>query len=439
MGIRSIRRIARGMRRLACIASLLAFGGCTGAGSTADQALPAAAARRNLPAQQGKPYVVMVSFDGFRHDYTDRWNLPALTRMEREGARAKALVSTFPSKTFPNHYAIASGMYAGHHGLVGNEMWDPAWGRRFLTSRPADTSDPRWFGGEPIWVTAEKQGMLSAAYFWPGSEAPIGGVLPTYNRPYDVTVPDSVRVDGLLAWLALPAERRPHLLVAYLSDVDEAAHSSGPESPATERAAHTVDDALARLRAGIARLPLADSVTMLVVSDHGLAAVRLGDVEALDGYASLADTVAVVTAGPYAQLFFGGDAANANRAWRALQRLPHSHVWRRGDIPPRLHLRGAPRAGDVLVLMDPPYQIERHHLARTPQDEQKVMGNHGYDPAVPDMWGILFAAGRGIQPGSRLGEVENVNVYPLVAHLLGLHPADGIDGTLAPMRPILRR
>lgn len=387
-------------------------------------------------AQPGRPYVVMLSFDGFRHDYPDRWPLPALARMERDGARARALVPTFPSKTFPNHYAIVTGMYAGRHGLVGNEMWDPARRQRYVSSRAETSGDPSWYGGEPIWVTAERQGVRSASFFWPVSNAAVGGVRPTYWKPYDESVPDTARVDTLLAWLRLPPERRPHLVLGYFSDVDGAAHSYGPDAPESRAAAETVDRMLARLRDGIARLPLRDSVTVIVVSDHGLAATD--SAAFLDEYASLDDTAAVVTAVTYAQLFYGGDAAKTERAWASLQRLPHAHAWRNGDIPERYHLRGNPRAGDVFVLMDPPWTIDRTRRGR-PAGFRPSRGNHGYDPALSDMQGIFFAAGYGVQPGSALGQIENVNVYPFIAHLLGLRPAAGIDGRLEATETVLQR
>jgi predicted AlkP superfamily pyrophosphatase or phosphodiesterase len=433
------RRSMRARRLVSLLAAGALLAGCR-TGADADSRVPAAPAaeRHNLPSQTGKPYVVMLSFDGFRHDYLDLWHLPAIASLARDGARAEVLVPTFPSKTFPNHYSIATGLYPGHHGLVGNEMWDPRWKARFRTARDADTRDARWYRGEPIWVTAEKQGMLAAAYFWPGSEAPIEGVRPTYFKPYDVAVPDSSRVDGVLGWLALPPARRPHLVLAYISDVDDQAHHHDPAGPVVRTAAETVDRALARLRAGIARLPIADSVTVVVVSDHGLAPVRAENTEYLDEYAPLADTAAAVTAGTYAQLFFGGDAAKADRAWRQLRRMPHARVWKRGDIPERLHLRGEPRAGDVLVLMDAGYLVERHR-APPASGNDPVFGAHGYDPAEPDMGGVFFAAGPAVRPGSRLGAVENVNVYPFVAHALGLRPAAGIDGRLDVMRPILTR
>jgi alkaline phosphatase D len=387
-------------------------------------------------AQSGRPYVVMLSFDGFRWDYPEKWALPAFAGMARDGARAERMIPTFPTKTFPNHYSIISGMYAGHHGLVGNDMYDPVRRTRYAISDTSATADSRWYGGEPIWVTAEKQGVKAATYFWPVSDAEIGGVRPSYWHPYDGKVADSTRVDGILDWLRFPPAERPHLVLGYLSDVDDAAHRYGPEAPETHAAAQTVDAMLARLRAGIARLPIADSVTVIVVSDHGL--TQTDSVEYLADYAPLGDTVAVIAASTYASLFYDGDRAKTDRAYAALQRLPHAHVWRRAEIPSRLHMDDNPRAGDLYVLMDPPFVIDRVRRTR-PEGWRPAMGNHGYDNNVGDMHAVFFAAGPAVVPGSRLGRMENVNVYPFIAHVLGLTPAPGIDGTLEATRPILRR
>jgi predicted AlkP superfamily pyrophosphatase or phosphodiesterase len=315
-------------------------------------------------------------------------------------------------------------------------MWDPGRGRRYRSSDTAATNDVAWYAGEPIWVTAERQGVKAGTFFWPVSNAAIGGVRPSYWKPYDESVADTARVDSLLAWLRLPPAARPHLLLGYFSDVDEAAHAHGPESPEARAAAETVDRMLGRLRDGIARLPLRDSVTVIVVSDHGLTATD--SAAFLDQYTPLADTTAVVTAATYAQLFFGGDRAKAERAYAGLRQMPHAHVWRNADIPLRYRLRGNPRAGDLFVLMDPGWTVERTRDGRRP-DWRPARGNHGYDNTLPDMRGIFFAAGAGIRPGSTLPLTDNVNVHPLIAHLLGLRPPPGIDGWIYPLRPILER
>lgn len=414
--------------RIVAVATIVALASTAACASAPPAAAPG--------AQSGRPYVVMISSDGFRHDYPDRYTLPTLAQMEREGVRARALIPTFPTKTFPNHYSLISGMYAGHHGLVGNEMFDPATRKRYSIGDRAATADASWYGGEPIWVTAERQGVKAATYFWPTSDAAIQGVRPSYWKPYEHMFPDSARVDSMLAWLALPPAQRPHLVLGYFSAVDDSAHRSGPDAPATRRAVEHVDRMIGRLRAGIARLPIADSVTVILVSDHGL--TQLDSVMFLEDYLPLDDTVAVVAPSTYAQLFYDGDRAKIDRAVAALRRMPHAHVWRNAELPERFHLRGHRRAGDVFVLIDPPFVVNVSRRGRTPPYRPSP-GNHGFDNQVPDMHGIFIAAGAGVRPGATLGELENVHVYPFIAHLLGLRPAAGIDGRLEATRGILRR
>jgi predicted AlkP superfamily pyrophosphatase or phosphodiesterase len=396
--------------------------------------------RENSPAQTSKPYVVMVSLDGYRWDYPERYHTPAVERILATGARAEALVPVFPTKTFPNHYSIASGTYTEHSGVVGNEMYDPAWDRRFLSSRPETSTDWHWYGAEPIWVTAEKQGMRTAAFYWPGSEAAVGRVRPTYYKTYDAAVPDTARMRAVLGWLAMEPARRPHLVLAYLSDIDDQAHKHGPDAPEVAEAARTVDGALGMLLDGIARLPIRDSVNVLVVSDHGLQQVDTARIEYLADSAEPGDSTRVVVAGPYAQLFFRGDAAREERVYRALAAgMRHARVYRRADIPARLHVRESRRAGDVLVIMDQGWMVDTRRPTKARAAWQLNKGNHGYDPQVQTMHGIFLATGPAFRPGATVGRVENVNVYPLIAYVLGLRPAPHVDGRLAALRPLLRR
>ncbi len=415
------------MRRLLAVLALAALAACA----------PAAPPEAAPPAGGPGPYVVLVSFDGFRHDYLDRYDLPAFRRLAREGARARALRPVFTTKTFPNHYTIVTGLYAEDHGMVGNEMYDPVLNRSYRAGDRAATTDPRWYGGEPIWVTAEKQGVRAGTFFWPGSEAAIGGVRPSYWKAYDAKVPDRARVDTVLAWLRLPAAERPRLAVAYFSMVDDSAHAFGPDSPAAERAARAADAVLGRILDGLDRLPQRDSISVVVVSDHGLQTSDREHTAFLDDHLAPDSAVRVVAAGPYAQLFFHGDTAMMERAYAALRRMPNARVWKRAEIPERLRIRRSPRAGDVLLLMDEPWQVSPRRASFRPPPGRAMWGAHGWDPDVTAMHGILLARGPRVRPGSRLPTVENVNVYALLAGLLQVRPAP-TAGSLEPFRPALR-
>jgi predicted AlkP superfamily pyrophosphatase or phosphodiesterase len=252
-----------------------------------------------------------------------------------------------------------------------------------------------------------------------------------------VRVTWETRVDGVLGWLQLPPERRPHFASLYFSVVDDAAHAYGPTSPQAAAAVQQVDSALARLMAGIAALPIRDSVNVVLVSDHGLLETLPAHRQYLDDYAAL-DGVRVITAGTYAQLWFRGDTALLERTVAALRRMPNATVWRRGEIPERLHVKGSPRAGDVFVSMTPPYQVEAARARAREFPAGTVWGAHGYDPLVPEMHGVFLGWGAAFRRGAVVPPVRNLDVYPLVARVLGLRPSPAIDGSLDSIRAVLR-
>ncbi len=247
-----------------------------------------AATARDTPAPDdpGRATVVLVSLDGFRWDYLDRGLTPNLSRLAREGVRAEAMVPVFPTKTFPNHYTIVTGRYPAGHGVVGNVFSAPDVGRRLTLSDRDAVRDARFYRAEPIWVTAERQGQRTAPLFWPGSEAPINGVRPSYALPYDGGMPDTARVRRLLQWLDLPFQRRPTFLTLYSSAVDYAGHEYGPDTPETNRAIAQVDSLIGLLATGLAERERAAGTNLVIVSDHGMVSTGPGRVVWLDDYLS---------------------------------------------------------------------------------------------------------------------------------------------------------
>ena len=431
-------------RRLAFCAALLLAAGPTGCGPDAATApeRPAAAVRTNAgtggvnhPSAASRPYVVLVSFDGFRPDYLERFDTPAFDRLAARGLRAAGLISVFPSLTFPGHYSIATGLHPEAHGIVANRFHDPLRGDEFDFRERGDAGDGSWWGGEPIWVTAETQGLVTAAFFFPGTEADIGGLHPSHWRPYDGGVPNAARADQVLDWLALPEDARPHLITLYFSLVDGAGHDLGPGAAEMRSSVETADRLLGRLLDGIDALPHAARVAPVVVSDHGMAAPDPDRLSVLPELADLSG-VRLVPIGPAMGLHVG-DAARGRALRDELNaNLTHARAYLRAESPPHLHARGNPRYGDVLVLPEglgfvgSRRAVERVRLLLRP-------GMHGWDPRLPEMHGILLAAGPGILAGVALPAVRAIDVYPLVARLLDLTPHPDVAGDLEALAPAL--
>lgn len=407
-----------------------ALAGCSPAPRPVQPAAPdspatAASGGLNRPEHRQKPYVILISFDGFKPEYLDRFNLPNFRRATERGVRARRMIPVFPSLTFPNHYSLVTGLSAERHGIVSNTFYDPVRKQTYSLSDRATVTDGSWYRGEPIWVTAETQGMVAGMYFWPGSEAAIKGVRPTYWKEYDSGVPNAERVSGVLEWLRLPEDRRPHILTLYFNDVDAASHRHPLDSPEIERAAQSLDRLLGALMDGIDSLGLRDRVFLVLTSDHGMVETGAQFTIRLD---SLVDSSLIQTAfgGPVANLHVkGGGAAAPQVRDRINARLHHGRAWLRDELPPRYRYRTDPRAGDVVVVMDESWTIATSILSSRPWGR---WGMHGWDPALPSMSALFVIAGPAVREGTTIDEVRNVDVYHLLAELLGLRPASDTDG-----------
>ncbi len=414
--------MSRHLAPFACAVALLT--GCAGGGRP-----PVA---RPLPDAPGET-VVLISLDGFRWDYVDRAPAVTLRALARRGVRAGGLVPAFPSKTFTNHYTLVTGLGPGRSGILANNFRDPGLGD-FSYRDTAAVRDPRWWGGEPIWLTAELQGVRAATMFWPGSEAPIGGRHPSDWKRYQHGMPAPARVDTVLAWLARPAGSRPRLVTLYFHHVDTAGHEFGPDAAETDSAIALVDAALARLVRGLDSLGLARETNLVIVSDHGMAATARERVVLLDELVDL-DAIEVVDWNPVAQLWPRPGVDPDTLAAR-LDADPHLRAWTRAMLPPRWGLDRSPRAPPVLAVADEGWTITtRANLERSKDGFRG--GNHGYDESGVAMRGIFVAAGPGFRSGVIVPAFRNVHVYPVLAELLGVTPAPN-EGSVDSVRAMLR-
>ncbi len=401
-------------------------------------ALGASASCRSGTLEPGRAILVLISIDGFRWDYLQRFAPPALTRLAGDGVHAEALVPLFPSKTFPNHYAVVTGLTSAHHGIISNNMSAPDIPGRFSMSNREVLADSRWWGGEPIWNTAERQGRIAAAMFWPGSETVIGGRQATYWMPYDDGMPHARRVEQVLEWLRLPDGRRPSFVTLYFSEVDSAGHREGPDSPAVRDAVLDVDRAIGSLMDGVQAAGLSDRVHYVVVSDHGMAAVQPDHVIVLDDYLDPA-TVDVIDWTPL--LALSPKDGNVDAVYEALaERHPALSVYKNADIPARYGaLAGHPRLPAVVGIADEGWYItSRREQARWASGAAAPPGGeHGYAAQVKSMHGLFIAAGPRLRQGMIVPPFENLHVYELMCAVLGLEPADN-DGDPAVTRAFLR-
>ncbi|KAF1711231.1 alkaline phosphatase family protein [Pseudoxanthomonas kalamensis DSM 18571] len=378
--------------------------------------------------------LLLVSVDGLRPTDVTEAQMPALARLARQGVVAdQGMVPSYPSLTFPNHYTLVTGLRPDHHGIIQNTMRDDTLGPFALSDRNA-VGDGRWWNdGLPIWVSAEQAGLRTATMFWPGSEAEIHGHRPSYWLPFDKTMSPQARVERLLTWLDLPADLRPTLLTLYFDQVDHESHDFGPDSERALEARQQIDRALGSLLDGLQQRGLAGHLNLIVVSDHGMTRVAPGHVVAIEDMAP-AEDVEPINGGQVVG-FVAKPGRETAAAQHLLGRHDHYQCWRKQDLPARWHYGTHPRVPSFVCQMDEGWDaLPRKYAQQRPNRDR---GSHGFDPELPSMRATFIASGPAFRDGVHLPPFDNVDVYPLLAHLLGIAPAAN-DGDLTPLLPALK-
>ncbi len=386
------------------------------------------------PAPSAPPLLVLLSLDGFHPDYLARGLTPTLVQLANTGVQAQWLTPSFPSKTFPNHYTIATGLIPDHHGIVDNVMLDPELGRFTLSDRDA-VGDGRWWQGEPVWITAHRHGLRSGIKFWPGSEAAISGIRPDFWHPFDASVTVSNRVDTVLAWLDLTGQERIDFIALYFEQVDSAGHNHGPESPEVDAALAQVDNAVAQLLAGLRGHPAQRPFNLVIVSDHGMSAVPADQELVLEEIIDPA-LVEIVTLSEISGFRprTGHEAAAEAALLGEHEGMTCHH---RAELPAQWRYGQHPRVPDIVCLLHDGWRISRRDSFNPwRQFTGGTRGSHGYDPASPAMRGIFIAHGVSLKSQLRVPAFGNEHVYVLLCRLLGIEPAAN-DGDPAITRPML--
>ena len=393
-----------------------------------------ASAPARVATSHARQPLLLISIDAFRADYIRRGITPTLSALAADGVRAEALQSAVPTLTFPNHYTLVTGLYPDHHGIVNNTMYDSILGHFSLGNRKA-VDDGRWWDeGEPIWATADQQGLKTATMFWPGSGAEIHGHRPDHWLPFNGKLSPDQRVDQALQWLDLPVAQRPGFVTLYFDDVDHAGHDYGPETPEVNAALRKVDTAIGRLVAGLKARGLYARMNIIVVSDHGMAATPRGQAVLMDKHIDL-DDVRVVSMGILAG-FIPKPGHRAEVATKLLQPHAHMRCWSKADIPTRLHYGSNPRIPPLVCLANVGWQISSSDYVAK-RKKPMSLGEHGYDNASPLMRALFIAHSPAFRDGLVVPKFPNVDVYPLMTHLLGIRPAAN-DGDYRAVEDMLK-
>jgi predicted AlkP superfamily pyrophosphatase or phosphodiesterase len=376
-----------------------------------------------------KRYVVMLSLDGFRWDYTQLYNTPVLDSIAKNGCKASSLIPCFPSKTFPNHYSIATGLYPDHHGLINNSFYNTWVNRAYKVSDRSSVEDPRFYGGEPIWVTAQKQGIKTASYYWVGSETKIKGIQPDIWKQFDSRVSFEARIDSVITWLELPIKQRPRLITFYFEQPDKVGHESGPESDQTKRVVERLDSLLGIFCSKKNKLSIADSIDFMIVSDHGMAAISKEKAIALNDYISADKIESCYGNNPF--FLIEPRKMYEDLVYSVLTNQEGLNVWRKNEIPDTLHYGKNEIIPSLVVCAKPGWGLYKD------ASDFCNGGTHGYVPNYSDMHAIFFAIGPSFKKDYTHKSFANIEIYNLVCRLLNLKPSPN-DGDFSNISSLLR-
>ena len=379
-----------------------------------------------------KPYVILISFDGFRWDYPNRNITPNLSEFISTGVRAESLKPVFPTKTFPNHYSIVTGQHPENHGIILNGFRDPNTGDVFTMGDTASLRNPIWYKGEPVWTTLKKRGIKTASFFWLGSEVHDPYKRPDYFKTYQHTLPYGERIDGVINWLSLPIEERPRFITLYFHETDSRGHKSGPESIETNAGIALLDSLFGVLIKKIEELPIADQINIILISDHGMTNVSRDKVININELLSDVDLESWGS-GPLMMI----NPSDKQIYDNLKQKEQNFKIYKKADVPARLHFSQHPSIWPLVLIADPGYLLTTdrgyNRMMRRPKS-----GTHGYDNEFIDMQGIFIAGGPAFRKGLKIKRIRNIDIYPLICKIFNVEPVENIDGDLEKVVQVLQ-
>lgn len=376
---------------------------------------------------QNKPYVILVSFDGFRWDYSNRGITPNLEQMKEQGVSAMSLRSAYMTNTFPNHYSIITGMYTESHGLISNNIWDPHTGEKFSMA----TKESKWFLGEAFWETAGRNGIKSASYFWPGSEMDLEYRRPDYFKAYDKSKDYLERLDTVKYWLQLPVKERPHFITLYFHDTDTYGHKYGPESPEVNESIARLDSIVGELYSRLEDIGMSDSVNVIISSDHGM--TEMSEERVINVAEILKEYEVKFYGGGYTITIECSEEDKAGVYQTLLANNDHYKVFLKESIPSHYHYSKHPFIPDIIMIPDVGWSLERSDTLWS-----KAKGMHGFEKDHMDMHGTFIARGPVFKSGYPTGTLWNIDINPLLCRIYGIEPRTNIDGKLERIEFILK-
>jgi predicted AlkP superfamily pyrophosphatase or phosphodiesterase len=385
----------------------------------------------NQAATEPNP-LLLISIDGFMNEYLERNETPNFNRLINQGVKAEYMIPAFPTKTFPNHFTIVTGLYPENHGIIANNFYDERLDADFSFG-PIDTpNDERWWGGEPIWITAEKQGLTATTFFWPGSEASYDGVQPSRWVEYDGSVPHEARIDSVMNWLDPDGPVQAHFSTLYFSFVDSEGHEYGPNSKEVDQTVQEMDRLIGVLLDEVQNRGLQGKLNIILTSDHGMSALSEERVIVIDEMISM-DDVRMIDWTPVAMI--QPDSGKTNQVYQTLKENEENYrVYRKSELPDRYHFSDHYRIPEIIMIADDGYTI----TTREWLEERGVMGGtHGFDHELPSMRTIFFAMGPDFKSGEVAGPFQNIHLYELMSRLLNLDPAPN-DGSFEEVHTLLK-
>ena len=382
-------------------------------------------------------YTVIISLDGSRWDYADYYDMPFFDSLATVGVKAR-MEPSYPSSTFPNHYTMATGLVPDHHGLVNNSFWNPDTNGEYAIRSKDTRFDPAYYGGEPIWITAQKQGVKCGVVYWVGSDIPVGpegNEYPTYYRHWDKQPHWNFeeRCDEVVRLMTLPEKERPRLVMAYFEEPDHTGHVYGPFTPETKAMAEHMDSLMHTLYLRLKALPYADKINFILAGDHGM--TDISPKRFISWYEVMPQEWTERVVGTHPTSIWAKEGY-VDSLYNRLSKVEHLCVWKHGEVPEYLNYGTSNRLGDLIVAPDLGWQF---NFAPS-----KNNGTHGFDCKETDMMVAFRAVGPDFKVGYDAPYTEgeksafrNIDLYPMLCKLLGIQPAP-VDGKLERIQHILK-